>query len=168
MKTTYALLLSCLLVATITQAQKKKSSAGGINSAAGPIQSKIAGLKAYLDILIYYDEKQDKILLLIDKLDTEFLYVSSLPAGVGSNDIGLDRGQLGNERIVKFDRRGPKVLLIEPNYRYRAITDNADERTAVQEAFAQSVLWGFKVEAEEGEGRCWWTLPIFCNRMRTM
>lgn len=151
MKITYALLFSCLLVATITQAQKKKSSKEESTPAAGAIQSKIAGLKAYPGYFeFYYDEKQDKILLLIDKFDTEFLYVSSLPAGVGSNDIGLDRGQLGNERIVKFDRRGPKVLLIEPNYRYRAITDNIDERTAVQEAFAQSVLWGFKVEAEEG------------------
>ncbi|MBL7866191.1 MAG: DUF5117 domain-containing protein, partial [Cyclobacteriaceae bacterium] len=97
----------------------------------------------------YYDEKQDKIFLVIDKLDTEFLYVNSLTAGVGSNDIGLDRNQLGAERVVKFDRRGPKVLLTEINLRYRAISDNAMERKAVQDAFAQSVLWGFTVVAEE-------------------
>ncbi|HEY5915936.1 MAG TPA: zinc-dependent metalloprotease, partial [Chryseolinea sp.] len=97
----------------------------------------------------YYDVKQDKILLAIDKFDTEFLHINSLTAGVGSNDIGLDRGQLGGERIVKFERRGPKVLMVEPNYRYRAISDNADEKRAVQEAFAQSVLWGFNVEAED-------------------
>jgi hypothetical protein len=61
----------------------------------------------------------------------------------------LDRGQLGNERIVKFQRVGPKVLMIQPNYAYRAISDNPDERRAVQEAFAQSVLWGFEIAAEE-------------------
>jgi hypothetical protein len=64
----------------------------------------------------------------------------------------LDRGQLGGERVVKFEKRGPKVLLIEPNYRYRAISNNPDERKAVEEAFAHSVLWGFKVEIEE-EGK---------------
>ncbi|MBA4053156.1 MAG: peptidase [Marivirga sp.] len=99
----------------------------------------------------YYDDKKDKLFLVIDKFNQEFLYVNSLAAGVGSNDIGLDRGQLGAERIVKFERRGPKVLLTEPNYDYRAITQNADEKRAVEEAFAQSVLWGFTVDAEEGE-----------------
>jgi hypothetical protein len=99
----------------------------------------------------YWEAKAGKIWLEIDKWDAEFLYVNSLPAGVGSNDIGLDRGQLGNERIVKFQRVGPKVLLIQPNYGYRAISDNPDERRAVQEAFAQSVLWGFEVVAEENE-----------------
>ncbi|MBL7862787.1 MAG: zinc-dependent metalloprotease [Cyclobacteriaceae bacterium] len=98
----------------------------------------------------YYDEKQDKVFLLIDKFDTEFLYVESLTAGVGSNDIGLDRNQLGRERVVKFDRRGPKVLLTEINYSYRALSNNAAERKAVEEAFAQSVLWGFTMVAEEG------------------
>jgi hypothetical protein len=98
----------------------------------------------------YFDEQQDKIHLLIDKFETEFLYVESLTAGIGSNDIGLDRNQLGRERAVKFQRRGPKVLLTEINLRYRAISDNAAERKAVEEAFAQSVLFGFTVEAEEG------------------
>ncbi len=97
----------------------------------------------------YYDEKQDKIFLVIDKFDTEFLYVESLTAGIGSNDIGLDRNQLGSERIVKFERRGPKVLLTQLNYDYRAVSNNEAERRAVQEAFAQSVLGGFMVAAEE-------------------
>ncbi|MBK5277621.1 MAG: zinc-dependent metalloprotease [Bacteroidia bacterium] len=97
----------------------------------------------------YYDEKQDKVFLVVDKFDSEFLFVEGLTAGIGSNDIGLDRNQLGKERIVKFDKRGPKVLLIEPNYKYRAISDNVTERKAVEEAFAQSVLWGFTVAAEE-------------------
>lgn len=98
----------------------------------------------------YWEEKEGRIWLEIDKLDTEFLYVNSLPAGIGSNDIGLDRGQLGDNRIVKFLRSGSKILLLQPNYSYRAVSDNIDERTSVEQAFAQSVLWGFKVEAEEG------------------
>ena len=97
----------------------------------------------------YWDEKEGKIWLEVDRFDTEFLYVESLQAGVGSNDIGLDRGQLGMERVVKFSRIGDKVLLTHLNYGYRASSDNPEERRAVEEAFAQSVLWGFKVEAEE-------------------
>jgi hypothetical protein len=101
---------------------------------------------------LYWDEKAGKLWLEIDKFDTEFLYVNSLPAGVGSNDIGLDRGQIGDSRVVKFQRSGPKILLTEPNYRFRAIGGTADEKRAVEESFAQSVLWGFEVQAEE-DGR---------------
>jgi len=102
--------------------------------------------EGYFDF--YWDEKSGKVYLEIDKLDTEFLYVNSLAAGVGSNDIGLDRGQLGNTRIVEFRRVGPKVMLVQPNYRYRANSDNPDEVQAVEQAFAESVLFGFKIEAE--------------------
>jgi hypothetical protein len=98
----------------------------------------------------YWDAKAGKIWLEIDKWNTEFLYVESLPAGIGSNDIGLDRGQLGNSAIVRFDRVGPRVLLVAPNYNFRATTNNPDERLAVKDAFAESTLWGFEVAAEEG------------------
>ncbi len=106
--------------------------------------------KGFFDF--YWDEKKGKILLAIDKLDMEFLYVNSLAAGVGSNDIGLDRGQLGKEHVVKFVRSGPKILMVQMNYDYRALSDNAAERKSVEEAFAQSVLWGFKAEGEN-EGK---------------
>jgi hypothetical protein len=142
------LLLTLVLCTHLSIAQKKKTEPA--SPAPSGMATKVSGMKhfpGYFDF--YYDEKQDKIFLVIDKFNTEFLYVNSLPAGVGSNDIGLDRGQLGDDRIVKFERRGPKVLLVQPNYRYRAITDNADERNAVEQAFAQSVLWGFTITAEE-------------------
>ena len=99
---------------------------------------------------LYWDDKAGKLWLEIDRFDTEFLYVDSLPAGLGSNDLGLDRGQLGGSRIVRFLRSGPKILLLEPNYRFRAIGGSPDEQRAVEESFAQSVLWGFDVQAEEG------------------
>jgi hypothetical protein len=99
---------------------------------------------------LYWDEKAGKMWLEIDKFDTGFLYVDSMPAGMGSNDLGLDRGQLGGSRIVRFMRSGPKVLMIEPNYRFRAIDGSPEERRSVEESFAQSVLWGFEVAAEEG------------------
>ena len=100
----------------------------------------------------YYDAKKSKIWLEISTFDTEFLYFPSLAQGVGSNDIGLDRGRLGQEHILKFQRSGHKVLMIEPNYGYRAITTDPLERRAVEESFAKSVHAGFEIAAEEGEG----------------
>ncbi|MBK7290184.1 MAG: zinc-dependent metalloprotease [Chitinophagaceae bacterium] len=113
------------------------------------IEEKTKDLKKYEGFMnFYWDENASKIFLEVDKLDSEFLYVTSLPAGLGSNDIGLDRGLLGGERIVKFSKTGRKILLIQPNYNFRAITNDAAERRAVEQSFAQSTIWGFTVEAE--------------------
>jgi hypothetical protein len=97
----------------------------------------------------YWDAAQGKIFLAVDKLETPFLYVNSLPAGLGSNDIGLDRGQIGDSRIVFFQRVGKKLLLTQPNTDYRAVTSDPREQKAVNESFAQSILFSFNVEAEE-------------------
>jgi len=97
----------------------------------------------------YYDESQDKIYLEVNDLNKEFLYVYSLSSGIGSNDIGLDRGQLGNEQVVFFKKAGNKLLLVQPNLKYRAITDNVLERKSVEQAFAKSVLFGFPIEEEK-------------------
>ncbi|MDN3594528.1 zinc-dependent metalloprotease [Zunongwangia endophytica] len=100
----------------------------------------------------YYNQKTDEIYLEVDKLDSLFLYNHALRSGVGSNDIGLDRGQLGGAAVVKFQRAGDKLLLVEPNQRYRAITDNQLEKQSIEEAFAKSVLYGFEIE-EEKDGK---------------
>ena len=97
----------------------------------------------------YYDESQDKIYLEVNDLHKEFLYVYSLSSGIGSNDIGLDRGQLGNEQVVFFKKAGNKLLLVQPNLKYRAITNNVLERKSVEQAFAKSVLFGFPIEEEK-------------------
>lgn len=100
---------------------------------------------------LYYDAKTGKVLLEIPRWNTDFLYVNSLPAGVGSNDVGLDRGQIGGSLIVHFERSGPKALLVAPNQNYRALTSDEFERQAVRQSFAQSVIWGFTAEAVEGD-----------------
>ncbi len=120
---------------------------GGNDKSIAEITSGMQAFDGYFKF--YWDESKGKIWVEIDKLGTEILYVNSLTAGIGSNDIGLDRNQLGSSRIVKFERSGPKILMIEPNYDYRAISDNEEERLAVEEAFARSVLWGFTIEKEE-------------------
>ena len=115
------------------------------------IAEKTRGLERLDGFLpLYPDPRTGTLWLELPRLGEEMIYVVSLPAGVGSNDIGLDRGQLGGERIVRFERAGPKVLLVQPNQAFRAISENPDERRAVEDAFARSVLWGFTVAAEEG------------------
>jgi len=92
-----------------------------------------------------YSENKDRIYLEVSSLDKEFLYVSALSQGIGSNDIGLDRGQLGARKIVFFKKTGNKLLLIEPNLKYIAETKNPLEKKSVNEAFAKSVLYGFNI-----------------------
>ena len=100
---------------------------------------------------LYWDKKEGKLLLQIDRFGEEFIYQSSMPRGVGSNDLGLDRGQLGDTRLVSFFRSGPKVLLIENNTDYRASSSNESELAAVESSFARSVVWGFEVLHENNE-----------------
>jgi len=95
----------------------------------------------------YHDEEEGKVYLQIEEFEQAFLFQSSLPHGIGSNDIGLDRGQLGDTRLVQFERVGSKVFLRQLNPYYRADSDNPLEQQAVDEAFASSIIWGFKVAA---------------------
>ena len=96
-----------------------------------------------------YNNDNGKITLAIDKLDQEFLYVNSLSRGIGSNDLGLDRGQLGNARVVYFTKKGDKIFLIQPNLKYISTSENILENKAVDQAFARSVLYGFKIIKSE-------------------
>jgi hypothetical protein len=101
---------------------------------------------------LYWDEATGSLFMEIPRFNTEFLYQVGLAAGLGSNDIGLDRAQLGATKIVEFERVGPRVMMVQPNYDYRADTTIALERKRVEEAFAKSIIWGFTVAAES-DGR---------------
>jgi len=107
-------------------------------------------MEGYFDL--YWDAATGTLYWEIDKLDTEFLYQVSMGSGLGSNPVGIDRGQLRGTYIFEAKRVGPRVLLVEPNYRYRATSDNPLERQAVKDAFAPSVHWGFDIVAES-DGR---------------
>ncbi|MGA7415957.1 MAG: DUF5117 domain-containing protein [Bryobacteraceae bacterium] len=122
--------------------------------AAGDLPSigkKVAGFQKIDGFVpIFWDEKDGKIWMEISRWNREFLYVNSLPAGVGSNDIGLDRGLMREPKVVQFERTGPRVLLIESNYGFRAVSENPAERRAADQAFARSAVWGFEVSAQDG------------------
>ncbi len=100
---------------------------------------------------LYWDERSGGMFLEISRFDTEFLFSTGLSAGLGSNDIGLDRGSgRGGGRLVYFNRVGPRVMLVQPNQSFRSSSKNPLERKSVEDSFAKSILWGFTVAAESG------------------
>ncbi len=113
------------------------------------IEEKSAGWERHDGFVPYYwDAGAGKVWIEISRWNEDFLYIASLATGLGSNPVGLDRSQIGGGRVVRFQRVGPKALLIQRNLRYRAVTENTDEKRAVAESFAESVLWGAEVAAE--------------------
>jgi hypothetical protein len=101
---------------------------------------------------LHWNAAEGKIFLEVPRLGEELIYQVSLATGVGSNPLGLDRGQLGPTHVVRFERAGPRVLMVQPNQRFRALDGSAGERKAVEESFASSIIWSFPVHAET-EGR---------------
>src|SRR3954462_13104703 len=144
----------CCAIATIASAQEPSSAANkdkDQSETLPTIASKVGKLQKIDGYMpLYWQASAGKLFMEIGRFNEEILSQVSLPAGLGSNPVGLDRGQLGSSSVVSFERIGPKVLMTQPNYSYRAITSNEAEKRAVHDSFAQSVLWGFKVEAEEG------------------
>ena len=133
---------------------------GPVGPEAGPasLATKIAGMKHQGGLIpLDWDARTGKIYLEIPRLgpdgkSPDLLFVTTLPYGTGSNDLGLDRGQLSEGRVVHFQRSGPKVLLIQPNLAFRSSSPNPAEQLAVTQSFAESVLWGFTVSAESPDG----------------
>jgi hypothetical protein len=98
---------------------------------------------------LHWDAGKGQLFLEIPRLDTDMLYFDSLPQGAGSNDLGLDRGQVSDARIVRFERVGPKVLLVQPNMQFRSSAADDAERLTVRQSFPESILASFEVEAED-------------------
>jgi len=126
---------------------------GRAQEAVPSISEQTAGMEKQEGLFnFYWDNESGRIWLEIGSWEEEFLYVTSMPWGVGSNDIGLDRGQLSGERVVFFRRVGPKVLMMQRNYDYRAEGASEEVARTVEQSFARSVVWGAAVAAEE-DGR---------------
>src|SRR5882724_1412811 len=97
---------------------------------------------------LYWDERSGSMFMEIPRFDTDLLLNTGLAAGLGSNDIGLDRGTGGGAKLVSFQRVGPRVLMVQPNMSFRSSSANPLERKSVEDSFAKSVLWGFAVAGE--------------------
>ncbi len=153
-------ILALLIFPVLASAQGAKLATPAAEPAAPPtVQEKTAGMKRSDGLIpLDWDARTGKLYFEIQHLgpdgkSPDILYVTSLPFGTGSNDLGLDRGQTSEGRLVYFERSGPKVLLVQPNLAFRASSSDLAEQLAVKQSFAQSVLWGFTVAAESPDGR---------------
>jgi hypothetical protein len=138
--------IAATLLAVPAAAQERRGPEGG--GAPPSIAERTKNLKKMDGFFpLYWDENGGRLFVEIPKLDTEVLYATGLATGLGSNDIGLDRGITTGSRIVTFEKAGPRILMVQPNYQFRALTQNAAEARTVRDAFARSVLWSFPVAA---------------------
>ena len=134
----------------VAAAQQQAARGGGGRS----IEDRTGGMRKLDGFFpLYWDSTAGQLFMEIPRFNTEVLHLVGLGAGLGSNDIGIDRGGLQGSRIVRFERVGPKVLMVQPNYDFRSSSTNPAEVRAVRDAFARSVLWGFNVAAESDGGR---------------
>jgi len=152
-------LLFALLMSAPFQAQQAPGAPGqggggrgGGQTAGGPIppiEQRTAGMQKIDGYFpLYWDDRTGSMFLEISRMDSEFLMATGLAAGLGSNDIGLDRGQGGGGRVLYFQHVGPKVLLVQPNQSFRSSSANPAERKSVEDSFAKSIIWGTTVAAE--------------------
>ncbi|MBW4038725.1 MAG: DUF5117 domain-containing protein [Acidobacteria bacterium] len=143
-------LLALLLAPAFTYAQTPQ--------ATPTIAAKTAAMRHIPGFLpLDWDAATGKLYLEVPHLNSDgrspdLLYTDSLPFGTGSNDLGLDRGQVSEGRILHFERTGPKVLLIQSNQDFRSSSTDPAEQLAVTQSFPESVLWGFTVAAEDSSG----------------
>jgi hypothetical protein len=145
----FAFLISALLLAGPALDARQQAPQQQRPAAPQSVEDRTAGMKK-LDgyFPLYWDERTGGMLLEIARFDTEFLFNSGLSAGLGSNDIGLDRGGGGGSRIVQFQRVGPRVMLVQGNLSFRSSSKNPLEKKSVEDSFAKSIIWGFTVAAE--------------------
>jgi len=151
-RVTRAVQLAALFAATALLHLMPRAPLGAQAKPVPSIAEKTAGMKAMPGFFtLYWDEGTAKLFWAIDRLDTEFLYQVSMASGLGSNPVGIDRGQLGGTYVLTAKKTGPRVLLLEPNYRFQARNStNPKEVEAVRDGFAPSVHWGFDVVAQTG------------------
>jgi hypothetical protein len=132
--------------AATAQAGRGGGGAGGQVPSIGDRTNGMKKIDGYVPL--YWDERSGSLFMEIARFDADFLVTTGLSAGLGSNDIGLDRGRSGDARVVQFQRAGPRVMLVEGNQAFRSSSKNALERKSVEDSFAKSILWGFAVAAE--------------------
>ena len=151
-----AMVLRAMIVASLVLCWPEFLPAADTPSSSGAIptiEAKTSGMRHMPGFLpLHWDAKGGRLYLEIPRLDTDMLYFDSLPFGTGSNDLGLDRGQVSAAKLVRFERFGPKILLAQPNEFFRSSARDAAERLAVRQSFPESIIGGFTVVAEDAGG----------------
>lgn len=99
----------------------------------------------------FVDTARGTILAELSSDPPPFLYATGLASGLGSNPVGLDRGQWGKTRLCRWKRVGSRMFLIEQNTGYRATSQNPAEKKAVKDSFVDSIFWATDIIAESDQ-----------------
>jgi hypothetical protein len=117
-----------------------------------PISERVKDIPRHDGFLpFYWDARKGQLLLEIAPGFGEFLYGSGLAGGAGTLDVSLDRGQLGDLGICRFERSGPRVLLHQKQTTHRSGAADGERTRVVEESFPSSVLASLPIVAEEGD-----------------
>ena len=146
-----AMALGAMIVVSSTVCSSPLLAAAASTSESGvpSIETKTAGMRHMPGFLpLHWDAKSGRLYLEIPQLNADMLYFDSLPYGTGSNDLGLDRGQVSAAKLVRFERFGPKILLVRPNQYFRSSAKDPAEQLAVRQSFPESILGSFTLAAE--------------------
>jgi hypothetical protein len=99
-------------------------------------------------IPFYWDAARGRVLIEIPAFGQDVLYYVSAASGAGSVEMPFDRGIL-SDAVIRFERSGPRVLVVAQNVDYRAVGGHAAQVENVRDSFASSVLAALPVEADE-------------------
>jgi hypothetical protein len=162
---------ACALLAAILALAPRAGAQDDAPKGPPTIAEKVEGLER-LDGLftMYLDASKNALWLRLPAPTGErgligsYIYVEGIATGLGSNPVGLDRGQLGASRLLDIRRVGGKIVFEQPNLAFRALTDDELERNAVRESFATSVLWAGDIGAQDDDGACLVDITSFIVR----
>lgn len=96
-------------------------------------------------------DDQGRVLLEVRAPGTTMIHTSTLVTGLGATSPLLDRGQMGDVSLVRFERHGPRVLLVRFNDVHTTSATGAAARRAVAESFPRSVLASFEIVEERDD-----------------
>jgi len=156
------LLLGGALLAGCASSRAKANAASANErrpAAVSLIAAKTAAFTARPGLLdLYVDGEAGKVMVRLPpgrgprRTIGEYIYYEGIVTGLGSNPVGLDRGQVGEPQLLRLRELGGKVLFEFVNLQYRALGDSPEEARAVEESFANSVIWSAEVVARDGDG----------------
>ncbi len=151
---------SAILAGCASSKAKAAAAAGERRPAAvSQIAAKTAALTPRSGLLdLFVGGEPGKILLRLppprgnDGTIGEYIYYEGIVTGLGSNPVGLDRGQVGEPQVLRLRELGGKVLFEFVNLQFRALGDSPEEQRAVEESFADAVIWAAEVVARDPDG----------------
>jgi hypothetical protein len=155
----------CLLLSPLAGCATSQGKASAVSAeqrrapAVSQIAAKTAGFDARAGLLdLFVDDELGKVMLRLPpargprRQIGEYIYYEGIVSGLGSNPVGLDRGQVGEPQILRLRELGGKVVFELVNLRFRALSESADEARAVDESFADSVIWSAEIVARDADG----------------